>query len=98
MVALRAQQDDRVLVFALTGLVPVAGAVKREVADGAVLVEVHHEAFAAVPLLASVLPALLELDQVAGLSGRDPLQADAPGLRVRPPPAGDELVRAVGLD
>src|SRR4051812_29588703 len=43
-VALRAQEGHRVRVLALTGLIPVAGAIQREVTDRTVLIEVEDEA------------------------------------------------------
>src|SRR4051812_10914185 len=98
MAALRPQQRDRLGVLTLTGLVPVSGAVDGEVADRAVLVEVHDEALAAVPLLAAVLPPFLELDQVAGVRGGHPLESDRAGLWVHLPAAGHERLGAVGLD
>src|SRR5689334_19380497 len=79
-------------------LVPVAGAVHVQLGDPPLVVELAEECLAAVPLLATVVPALLDLDRIAGLSGEDLLDAGAAGGRVEPGLAVDRLLEAVPLN
>src|SRR4051794_9708880 len=91
------QQAHLLRVPALDGLVPVAGAVDRQLADPVALDDAVDQ-LPAVPLLALGLPALLDLEQEATGRGVDRLDAHPPRGGVALLPDRERALRAGGLD